>query len=65
MEKLNLIRLKLCYQTTYHKVGVMLQHSFAEFWERFEDFLAIFYFSPKIFLENFGQQVPVVNQPKS
>ena len=53
------------YQTIYHKLGVMLQHSFAEFWRRFEDFLAIFYFYPKFFLENFGQQVPVVNQPKS
>ena len=50
MKKLNLICLIFCYQTTYHKVGVVLQHSFAELWGRFEEFLAIFfYFFPKIF----------------
>ena len=50
MKKLNLICLIFCYQTTYHKVGVMLQHSFAELWGRFEEFLAIFFtFFPKIF----------------
>ena len=49
MKKLNLICLILRYQTTYYKVGVMLQHSFAELWGRFEEFLAIFYFFPKIF----------------
>ena len=43
----------------------MLQHSFAEFWRRFEDFLAVFFllFS-RNFLENFGQQVRVINQSK-
>ena len=49
-EKLNLICLIFCYQTTYHKVGVKLQHSFAELWGRFEEFLAIFLiFFPKFF----------------
>ena len=43
MKKLNLICLIFCYQTTYHKVVAMLQHSFAEFWGRFEEFLAIFF----------------------
>ena len=49
-EKLNLICLIFRYQTTYHKVGVMLQHSFAQLWGRFDDFLEIFFtFFPKIF----------------
>ena len=64
MKKLNLICLIFRYQTTYHKVGVMLQHSFAELWGRFDNFLEIFYFFPKHFLENFGQQVRVINQSK-
>ena len=42
----------------------MLQHSFAEIWGRFEDFLAIFNFFLNFFSENFGQQVRVVNQSK-
>ena len=50
MKKLNLICLIFRYQTTYHKVGVKLQHSFAELWGRFEEFLAIFFtFFPKFF----------------
>ena len=49
MKKLNLICLIFCYQTTYHKVGVKLQHSFAELWGHFDNFLEIFYFFPKIF----------------
>ena len=65
LEKLNLICLIFRYQITYHKVGVKLQHSFAELWGRFEDFLAIFFllFSQN-FSENFGQKVRVVNQSK-
>ena len=52
MKKLNLICLIFRYQTTYHKVGVKLQHSFAELWGRFGDFfffLEIFTFFPKFF----------------
>ena len=41
-EKINLICLVFRYQTTYHKVSVKLQHSFAELWGRFEEFLTIF-----------------------
>ena len=37
------------YQTTYHKVGVILQHSFAELWGRFEEFWQFFTFFPKFF----------------
>ena len=49
-EKFNWICLIFRYQTFYHKVGVMLQHSFAELWGRFEEFLAIFFtFFPNIF----------------
>ena len=67
MKKLNLICLIFCYQTTYHKVGVKLQHSFGELWGRFEEFFANFFFFllfSQNFSENFGQQVRVVNQSK-
>ena len=64
MKKLNLICLIFRYQTTYHKVGVMLQHSFAELWGRFDDFLEIFLLFSQKFSENFGRQVRVANQSK-
>ena len=64
MKKLNLICLIFCYQTTYHKVVVKLQHSVAEIWGRFEDFFWQFFHFSQSFSENFGQQVRVINQSK-
>ena len=60
-EKLNLICLIFRYQTTQHKVGVILKHSFAEFWRRFDDFFGNFFL---LFSQSFGQQVRVINQSK-